>query len=151
MTIHTKESFTYPADNAWPTRRSFHGHPGFAKVYEDIGKLLYWPRRITNIEKYIKTCHRCEVNKHYRQATLSPLQLMLVHESPWDSISLDFITNLTKRKGYDSILVVVCCLSKIARFIQTPAVALSKTLSQIVIQKSRLRSGRLCSRLWKRS
>jgi hypothetical protein len=44
-------------------------HPGFTKVYEDIRKLLYWSKMRKENEKYIKTCHRCQVNKHYRQVT----------------------------------------------------------------------------------
>ena len=53
----------------------------------------------------------------------STTQLMPIHDSPWESISLDFVINLPKRKGYDSILVVICYLYKMAHFIPTQAVA----------------------------
>ena len=36
---------------------------------------------------------------------------------PWDSVSMDFITGLPNVDGYDTILTVVCTLSKIAHFI----------------------------------
>jgi len=101
----------------------FAAHPGFTKVYEDIRKLVYWPKMRIDIEKYIKTCHRCQFNKPYRQVTSVPLQLMPIPNSPRQSISLDFITILPKTNVYDSILEVVCYLFKIAHFITTETVS----------------------------
>jgi hypothetical protein len=51
----------------------FAAHPGFTKVHKDIKKLLYWPNMRRDIEEY---CHRCQINKSYRQVTSAPLQLM---------------------------------------------------------------------------
>ena len=53
----------------------------------------------------------------------STTQLMCIHDSPWESISLDFVINLPKRKWYDSILVALCYLHKMAHFIPTQSVA----------------------------
>jgi len=40
-------------------------------------------------------------------------------EKPWSHISADFITKLPLAQGYDAILVVCDCFSKIAYFIAT--------------------------------
>jgi hypothetical protein len=69
-----------------------------------------------DVEKYIKTCHQCQVNKPYRQVTLVSLKLMPISESPWESISFDFIDNQTKTQGYDSTLVMVCLPSGLTSF-----------------------------------
>jgi hypothetical protein len=45
------------------------------------------------------------------------LQPMMIPESMWSSISMDFITNLSAFSSYDSILVVVDHLIKMAHFI----------------------------------
>jgi len=87
-----------------------------------------------DLEKYIKTCHRCQVSKPYRQVASAPLQLMPIPESFWKLISLDFITNLRKSKGYDSILVLVYYLSKMAQFISTQTVADAVKLAEPFIQ-----------------
>jgi len=42
-----------------------------------------------------------------------------IPEKPWSHISADFITNLPLAQGYDSILVVVDRLTKMAYFIPT--------------------------------
>ena len=76
-----------------------------------------------DIEKYTRSCHRCQVGRAYRKITSPPLQLMPIPDSPSESISLVFVTNLPKSKWYDSILVVACYLSKMAQFIPTQTVA----------------------------
>ena len=43
----------------------------------------------------------------------------LIPEKPWTHISADFITKLPLAQEYDSILVVVDCLTKMAHFIPT--------------------------------
>jgi len=48
---------------------------------------------------------------------------MPIPDTPWEAISLEFITNLPKSKGYDSILVIVCYLSRMAHFIPTHTTA----------------------------
>jgi len=42
-----------------------------------------------------------------------------ISEKPWSHISADFITKLPLAQGYNSILVVVNRLTKIAHFIPT--------------------------------
>jgi len=42
-----------------------------------------------------------------------------IPEKPWSHISVDFITKLPLAQGYDTILVVCDCFSKIVHFIAT--------------------------------
>ena len=42
-----------------------------------------------------------------------------IPEKPWSHISADFITRLPLAQGYDAILVVYNCFSKMAHFIAT--------------------------------
>jgi len=43
----------------------------------------------------------------------------MIPEKPWSHISVDFITKLPLVQGYDAILVVCNCFSKMAYFIAT--------------------------------
>ena len=53
---------------------------------------------------------------------------MPILESPWKSISLDFITDLPPSKGFDSILTVVDRFTKMAHFIPcTKAITIQET------------------------
>jgi len=58
---------------------------------------------------------------------------MTIPKSSWESISLDFVRNWPKRKGYDSIILVVCYLSKMAHFIPTQTVADAVKVAELFI------------------
>ena len=52
-------------------------------------------------------------------------------EKPWSYISADFITKLPLAQGYDAILVVCDCFSKIVYFIATIEKTLAKGLARL--------------------
>ena len=98
------------------------GHFGFAKTYELLIRKFYWPNLRTTLQDYISSCTTCNLNKPTRQKPYGLLQPLPIPERPWDSISIDFIVKLPPSipKGgatpYDSILVVVDRLTKMAHF-----------------------------------
>ena len=71
------------------------------------------------MEQYVKGCAKCQESK-----TIQLLHAPLHHfdtpteEGPFQYVSMDFITDLPKSKGYDTILTIVdqgC--SKVTKFI----------------------------------
>src|SRR6266481_1551539 len=48
-----------------------------------------------------------------------PHRFLPIANCPWDSISMDFIEGLPLSDGHDTILVIVCHLTKMALFIPT--------------------------------
>ena len=94
-------------------------HSGFMNVYEDIRKLLYWKKMR---EKYRKVhqdlSSQQALSTGHLKTNSNDASVLPIPQSPWQSISLDFITELPKSQGYDSIVVVLCYLSKMADFIQ---------------------------------
>ena len=52
-----------------------------------------------------------------RHKPFGPLQPLPIPQRPWSSISMDHIVELPLSNGYDSILVVVCRLTKMVHFI----------------------------------
>ena len=74
-----------------------------------------------DIELYVKTCLICQQDKWLTQKEAGLLQPLPILQSPWISISFDFITSLPKVKGMDSIFVVLDRFSKYAIFIVAPS------------------------------
>jgi len=93
------------------------GHGGTAKTTELIQRKYYWPHMRDLIKRYVKNCDICHRTKAVRHAPYGLLQSNEVPEKPWKSISMDFITDLPKSEGYDAILVVIDCLTKMSHFI----------------------------------
>jgi len=54
-----------------------------------------------------------------------------IPEKPWSHISADFITKLPLAQGYDAILVVCDCFSKMAHFIATTEKMLAEGLAKL--------------------
>jgi len=55
----------------------------------------------------------------------------VIPEKPWSHISVDFITKLLPAQGYDAILVVCNCFSKMAHFVATTEKTLAEGLAKL--------------------
>ena len=72
--------------------------------------------------------------EHQKPAGLP--QPMLIPEWKWEKLGMDFITGLPRTKsGYDSICVVVDCLTKVAHFIQVKTMYTSAKLAKIYMTR----------------
>jgi len=93
------------------------GHGGTAKTTELISRRYYWSKIREDIKRFIKNCDTCQRTKVVRHAPYGLLQSNEVPGRPWKSIAMDFITDLPKSDGYDTILVVIDRLTKMSPFI----------------------------------
>jgi len=101
----------------------FAGHWGIDKTLELLRRKFYWEHMVADVREYIGACPQCQgkaISNHKPYGKLEPLP---VPTRPWHQISLDWITHLpTSCIGtdeFDSILVVVCRMTKMAVFIPT--------------------------------
>ena len=79
------------------------GHIGMDKTMEMVDRNFNWPEMTKDMEDYVRSCEDCQKNKaarHKRHGTLHPLELSY---APWDSISMDFITQLPKSEGCSTV------------------------------------------------
>src|SRR5882724_3460333 len=74
---------------------------------------------VTFITDYIHSCSVCSRRKSLHHKPFGPHQFLLIGKQHWDSISKDFIEGLPLSNGHDTILVVVCHLTKMAMVIPT--------------------------------
>jgi hypothetical protein len=95
------------------------GHFGIRKTLDLVLREYWWPGVRTYVKKYVSTCEVCQRNKSGRHLPYGLLHPLPIPETPWSSVSLDFIVALPQSSGYDSILVVVDRLTKQAHFLPT--------------------------------
>ena len=95
------------------------GHLGRDRTVEHVRRSYFWPGLTKDVSDYVKSCKRCQRNKaksHRPYGLSNPTE---VPYSPWECVSIDFITKLPNTtSGYDAILVVVDTFSKRAHFLR---------------------------------
>ncbi|MBW0470413.1 hypothetical protein O181_010128 [Austropuccinia psidii MF-1] len=110
------------------------GHPGQEKTLKLIKRDFYWAGMNQLIKYYVSSCKQFSRNKnihHKKFGLLKPLQIPV---GPWNSLSMDFITQLPLSNNFDSILVVVDRFSKMAIFIPAYGTITALNLAQIFIR-----------------
>jgi hypothetical protein len=93
------------------------GHPGRSKTLELIQRDFWWPSLAKGVRAYVDGCPTCQKTKLLHQ---KPHGLLAPNEIPngyWEIISCDFIVDLPRSRGFDSIMVCVDRLSKMVRLI----------------------------------
>lgn len=92
-------------------------HSGVRATYHRIRGFFYWPGLKREVVRYVAQCEICQHCKHETVAVPGLLQPLPIPEQAWEDISMDFIEELPKSKGKDTILVIVDKLTKFAHFI----------------------------------
>lgn len=93
------------------------GHMGSGKTLEKIQRHFWWKGMAADVINYTAKCDSCQRVKFVRDKPLGLLNPLPVPARNWESIGMDFITDLPMTEdGYDQILVVVCRLSKMVVF-----------------------------------
>ncbi|MBW0465813.1 hypothetical protein O181_005528 [Austropuccinia psidii MF-1] len=109
------------------------GHPGQEKTLKLIKRNFYWAGMNQIIKDYVSSCQKCSRDKqiyHKKSELLKPLQ---IPSGPWNSLSMDFITQFPLSSNLDSILVVVDRFSKMEIFIPTYSAITALDLAQNLI------------------
>ncbi|MBW0585651.1 hypothetical protein O181_125366 [Austropuccinia psidii MF-1] len=109
------------------------GHPGQEKTLKLIKRDFYWAGMNQFIKDYVSSCQKCSRIKNNHDKKFGLLKPLQIPSGPWNSLLMDFITQLLPSKNFDSILVVVDRLSKMEIFIPTYAAITSLELAQIFI------------------
>jgi len=95
------------------------GHRGQWKMVELVTQNFWWPGVTKEVKQYVEGYNACQRNKNHTEQPAGKLMPNSIPKKPWAHISADFITKLPLAQGYDSILVVVDRLTKMAHFIPT--------------------------------
>jgi len=95
------------------------GHGGRWKMMELVTRNYWWPGVTKKIGRYVDRCDACQRYKNRSEASAGKLTPNTIPEKPCSHILADFITNLLLAQGYDTVLVVCDCFSKMVHFIVT--------------------------------
>jgi transposase InsO family protein len=98
----------------------YRGHLGMTKTCELVGRQFWWPSLRKDSNDYVRDCEVCQRNKPAQFKGKGLLQPLPVPEWRWESVSMDFITQLpVSRQGNDAVVVFVDRLSKMVHFAAT--------------------------------
>ncbi|KAL0554721.1 hypothetical protein IC582_008649 [Cucumis melo] len=95
----------------WPSRRQ--------QTYALLKKGYFWPNMRDDVMQYTKTCLICQQDKVEKVKVAGLLDPLPVPTRPWESVSMNFITHLSKVGDFEAILVIIDRFSKYATFIPT--------------------------------
>ena len=96
------------------------GHMGQDKTIELIRRNFWWPKMNERIIEFVRSCPECQLNKtacHQPYRLVSPLELPY---APWQTIAMDFVTELPVSEGCDQLWVVIDRFTKMAHFLPLP-------------------------------
>ena len=99
---------------------------------EGDGRQQSWSPGVTKeVGRYVDRCDVCQRYKNQNKAPAGKLIPNTIPEKPWSYILADFITKLPLAQGYDAILVVCDCFSKMVHFIATIEKTSAKGLAKL--------------------
>ena len=85
-------------------------------------------------DKYMSMCDMCLCTKSIHQLLTGELHPLPILNGPWDTISVDFITELPESNGKDAIMVVVDSMTKRSHFISTVTTLTAARTAQLYLQ-----------------
>ena len=87
------------------------------------------------MEHYVKSCVTCQQNRTQFRKEAGMLRPLPIPTKCWESVSMDFMTHLPESKGFDSIMVVVDRVSKMAHFVPTRDTATAQEVGRLYFDK----------------
>ena len=112
----------------------FAGHAGMNRMAEHLGRYFYWERMRDDIRTHIRGCQQCQQNKYKRGPPIGLYTGRRVPVRRWETISIDFITDLPlTNKGNNAILVVMDMLSKRVYCIECNMTLTGKETAELLV------------------
>jgi len=107
------------------------GHMGQDKTIELIRRNFWWPKMNERIIDFVKSCPECQQHKASRHQPYwlsSPLELPY---ALWQSIAMDFITELPISDNCDQLWIIIDRFTKVAHFL--PLRKEGKTVADLAV------------------
>jgi len=109
-------------------------HPGQRKLLHLVRSRFYWTGWRGDVARFVRNCVTCRRMKIPRDRTPGNLKPLPIPDRPWQHISMDFMDVPKSKRGNDSILVIVCRLSKKPISLPTTRSATSRDLARLFLE-----------------
>lgn len=84
------------------------GHQGQIATILSVGREFWWPGMTAFVQNYVNGCIVCQATKNQpRKLPILTQPIAAEFTLPFQAVIMDFITDLPKSDGYDSIAVFV--------------------------------------------
>ena len=87
------------------------------------------------MKQYLKSCVTCQQNRTQFRKEAELLRPLPISTKCWKNVSMDFMTHLPESKGFDSIMVVVDKVSKMAHFMPMRDIAMTQEIGRLDFDK----------------
>jgi hypothetical protein len=105
-------------------------------MYHDLKVTYWWYGMKRDVAEYVALCDTCQRVKVEHQRPAGLLQPLQVPEWKWEEIAMDFIVGLPRtQSGYDSILVIIDRLTKVAHFIPVKTTYSGPQLAELYMSR----------------
>ena len=110
------------------------GHSGRSKTLELIFRDYYWPKMHQDIDRFVRNCHTCQRSGTSRHAPFGITQPLPIPNCAWEDISMDYVVGLPWSEWYNSILVIVCRLTKMRHLIPCRDTCIAEELADLYLR-----------------
>ncbi len=95
------------------------GHMGINRTLELVSRNFYWRLWYKDVRNYVRSCPVCQQMKHSTKPKNTLLTPIPIKKCPWQSIEIDFLTDLYSSKFRNNCSIMVVCdrLTKMTHFV----------------------------------
>ena len=65
-------------------------HPGKVRMLETMANIMYWPKMAEHVDRFVKSCHKCQIAKKNRKK-YGHLPPKIAEVEPWRRVNVDLI------------------------------------------------------------
>jgi len=98
-----------------------------------VSRNYWWPQISRYIGQYVSTCNLCLQTKPWQHSPVGELQPLSVPNARWDTLSVDFVVELSESSGHDTIMTVVDAVSKRVHFIPIHMMVTAEGAAQLFL------------------
>ena len=119
--------------------KDFHEMPAVgylrqSKTLELLARHHYWPKMYKEVDQFVINCYTCQRARTSCHVPFGMLHPMPIPDGAWRHISMDFMVGLLWSNSYNTILVVVCRLTKMRHFIPYQDTCIAEQLADFYTQ-----------------